>query len=477
MNNNCKILILYENKKFEGAIKYTFDLVMNILGLEYEISSFDKYDSSNLSEKLIIGYGRKNPQINSAHQIHICESELFWDNYLTPLSLPETPLNKYFDLPIIYQGTEKIESHIKNLNNSIETDIDIVASSFFMVARYEEIILKDRDKYDRFPATASLAYKEKFLDRPIVNEYIELLWKWIDSFNLGFKRKKIWNDKNFAVCLTHDIDEIFKHKRPPIFSMARSIKEKNIKKAATIFFDYLKTKLRLKEDPYYNAFDYITNLEKKYGFRSSFYFMTDGEQYSLKNKKVKNLIAKFKKEEFEIGIHPGFNEFNDIKILKSKKQELEKILGEKILGGRQHYLKWKIPESWKIWEEAELEYDATLGFAEYEGFKCGICHPFKPFDIQNNKVINIFEIPLIVMEGTLTTYRKLSPQSSLEILSKLLSTVEKYSGVFVFLWHNSFMTDLFTPEWKKCFENFYKIISQKNCSVVSAKTMLNLWKK
>lgn len=61
-----------------------------------------------------------------------------------------------------------------------------------MIARYEEVLLWDRvdkDLYGRFPSSESLAYKEGFLDIPIVNEYIEWLWNWIDSFNLGYTRK------------------------------------------------------------------------------------------------------------------------------------------------------------------------------------------------------------------------------------------------------------------------------------------------
>ena len=35
-----------------------------------------------------------------------------------------------------------------------------------MLTRYEEIVKLDRDTFDRFPAWASLAYQEGFLDVP-----------------------------------------------------------------------------------------------------------------------------------------------------------------------------------------------------------------------------------------------------------------------------------------------------------------------
>ncbi len=142
-----------------------------------------------------------------------------------------------------------------------------------MLSRYEEIVLDKKDKFDRFPARESLAYKEKFLDRPIVNEYIELLWKWIDSFRLGFRRRKLCGDKNFAVCLTHDVDAIRKYKiYPPLRTIGSLVvKDKDLKKAFAVIIDYFKAKLD--KDPYDNL-SYIMELESKFGFKSSFYFMS-----------------------------------------------------------------------------------------------------------------------------------------------------------------------------------------------------------
>ncbi|MCS4483044.1 hypothetical protein JQ038_13130 [Clostridium botulinum] len=105
-----------------------------------------------------------------------------------------------------------------------------------MIARYEEVLLWDRvdkDLYGRFPSSESLAYKEGFLDIPIVNEYIEWLWNWIDSFNLGYTRKNIWGKYDFAACLTHDVDTPFKY----IYSLKNDIKNLKIKKTVLAYRD------------------------------------------------------------------------------------------------------------------------------------------------------------------------------------------------------------------------------------------------
>lgn len=146
-----------------------------------------------------------------------------------------------------------------------------------MLSRYEETIIDAKDQYDRFPARASIAYKENFLTRPIVNEYIDLLWGWIDSFKLGFKRKTLWNGKDFAVCLTHDVDSVQKYRWYPEIRTFGSLllKHRQPKKAFKRAFDCVPSLLRIKPDPCW-SFDYILEIERKYGLSSSFYFMTGG---------------------------------------------------------------------------------------------------------------------------------------------------------------------------------------------------------
>lgn len=80
------------------------------------------------------------------------------------LTIKDTFFNKYpKDLDYL---------KLENIPQKIE-ELDIFAASFFMLTRWEEYVNKARDSHNRFPATESLAYKQGFLDRPIVNEYLE----------------------------------------------------------------------------------------------------------------------------------------------------------------------------------------------------------------------------------------------------------------------------------------------------------------
>lgn len=48
---------------------------------------------------------------------------------------------------------------------------DFVASAYFLMSRYEELLNPERDEHGRFPGKVSVPYRNHFIDRPIVDEY------------------------------------------------------------------------------------------------------------------------------------------------------------------------------------------------------------------------------------------------------------------------------------------------------------------
>ncbi|APC79060.1 TPA: polysaccharide deacetylase family protein [Clostridium botulinum] len=473
------IHIYYSNKDFCKQIEYIFSIMSNILGINIKyIENLQQIGDENL---LVINYSNEVLQIKNV--INIKPSYLFSEKYLTMESMPKTPLKKYKKLPVIYSYKEdNKECYVKRDTNCLITNIDIIQSSFFMLTRYEEVLLWDRidkDLYGRFPSTESLAYKEEFLDIPIVNEYIEWLWNWIDSFSLGYMRKNIWGKYDFAACLTHDVDTPFKY----IYSLKNDIKNLKIKKTALAYRDiFLHTlsNVEYKKDSFY-TFDYMRKIEKKYNFTSSFYFMTGGETsyenfYKMDDERIIKLIDELNNDNCEIGYHYSFNSFDNLYKRKEEKDLLDKYTKDKKYGGRNHYLRFKASDSWRVSEEVGLLYDSTLSYADKVGFRCGICSPYKVFDITQNKELNLWEIPLILMEGSLKDkkYMNLNCDKAFEEIKKKINIVKKYKGVFTLLWHNSSFDKENWTGWKKVFEDTMKYIYKENALGVSGKEIITI---
>ncbi|MCX7992388.1 MAG: polysaccharide deacetylase family protein [Fimbriimonadales bacterium] len=108
-------------------------------------------------------------------------------------------------------------------------------------------------------------------------------------------------------------------------------------------------------------------------------------------------------------------------------------------GGRQHYLRWENPITWQAWDDAGLDYDSTLSFADHAGFRCGMCYEYPVFNLQTRQTLRVRERPLIVMEGTLFDYMGLSYDDALALLCLLGRRCRQFGGEFVLLWHNSYL--------------------------------------
>lgn len=481
------IHVFIQNKKYANQIQYVFNTIFFILGIKcIYVESFKELTGNR--DTLSIVYCSSESELTGAsgsvnHLILIKDSgKLFGTDYLKTGSIPLKTCRYSScdtewvasDIISIYNDGEPLFICRDEGKNIIKTNMDIISDAFFMLTRYEEFVNTDyvkKDRYDRFPAMEALAYRDNFLHRPVVNEHIELLWSWIESFSAGYERKNWWGQKAFAACLSHDVDHVLKNGNlldACRHTLAIVIRFGKFKKAFDYLGNYFKNKCDYKKDPYW-TFNYILNIEREYGFHSSFYFMASGAsdpdfRYDINDGRVRKLIDELEANGCEVGYHGSLHSFNNKKMMEEGKNRLDGIVRKKRYGCRQHYLKFQIPFTWRYQQQSGILYDTTLSFAEYEGFRCGICFPYKPYDILEDKLLDIWEIPLIIMEGTLqcTMYGNLLPEDGLIRIKNIIDEVKRYKGIFTLLWHNSSF-DYNWEGWSRVFEETMGYLGESNC--------------
>lgn len=469
-----KIIIIYENDKYRNQIEYTFQTIFSILRLDYQILEYSQLQTEdiNLRNALLISYGKEKLNIEASRQIHIYQSDFFSEPYQNKKLLPSQPLPRYKKIPIIYSGKGKVKNFIQETLNSIETNIDIIASSFFMLSRYEETINQKRDKYGRFPAYESLAYKEEFLSIPIVNEYARLLQQLLIKIGLHQPLKTTWpNNSKFAVCLTHDIDQVQTYNTINLLKKIALFLNGKVRptKLLDYFKNFLLTCAHLKIDPSWN-FNEIIEIESNYNFQSTFHFLVDNEFhnkfdiiYDIKSKRLTNLLWTLKKGGYEIALHGSPQASTNIELFSKQRSKLDHLVGN-VFGNRFHYLFYEANKTPPLLENSKIHYDSTVGYPEHDGYRAGITLPYYLFDLQNNKQTNILEIPLVIMDTTLNTprYKNLSLEEAWEICKYHLTLLEEYQGCFSILWHNSYFNESEFPGYKELYEKILFWIREHN---------------
>jgi len=327
-----------------------------------------------------------------------------------------------------------------------------------MFTRREEYNSPILDQYDRFPYYLS---EHRNILEPEVSRFL---------IEKGLK-VEYPEGKKFAVCLTHDIDAVYPYTSSlsVMYNAAKSLKERKIKNA----FKMLLNNINKRWNPWWNFNDIMT-LEEKYRAKSSFYFLVLDKRDLDFNFRIDDLESELENitdNGCEVGLHGGHNAYNNLDEIKEKKKRLERVLGKKIVGYRNHYLRFKVPDTWELLSKAGFKYDTTFGYADCVGFRNGMCHPFKPFNLDTNEEIDILEIPLTIMDDTLFKYMKLDMKGAWRVAKLLIDIVKKRNGIITILWHNTYMVG----ENLRFYERILKYCYEKDAWMTSGEEIWKWW--
>ena len=405
-------------------LRYITEIILgDILGLTWDIVT----DKRKLGKNPVINYS--SDDIHGSFRIypHGLLSETGLRNQMPVIS-------EWKGLPVFFQTTE-------------ESDLpfDIFSASFFLVSRYEEYLDFEPDQYGRFSAPNSFAYKNSFLLKPIVELWARELSKTLLMRfpSMTFKRNV------FTSRLTLDIDQPFAYLGKDIFRSIGGFLKEVSHNPASVSLRY-RTLAKGEKDPY-DVFDYIFEMIAKNNTDVRIFIPTgDRSAYdknpSWHNEDYRKLITKVR-QKFPIGLHPSFEASENAKTLKTEKDRLQEIVSEEIKISRFHFIKMRLPYSYRNLVDAGITEDYTMGFPDEPGFRAGISRPFYFFDLIEDKKCTLKINPFQVMDMTLIKYRGLSPEESSEIFASIINEIRNVGGLFVSLWHNTSLLE--TEEWKR----------------------------
>lgn len=359
--------------------------------------------------------------------------------------MPEADIEE--PLPVLFGQTS-----IAIAEREILCGIDILGSIFFMLSRYEEIALPDRDVHDRFPATASLAWKGGFLYRPVVDEYAELLWVLMKRLWPGLTRRRREGRVRVSCDVDQPFDRVGTSPKALLRSLAGDLGRRGDPALALRrmrnFIAHRKGDYRF--DPYY-TFDWYMDVCERNGHRAAFYFIADHSAgsidgtYEIDEPRVLDLLRKIADRGHEIGMHGSYNTFRDASQIARERSRLASAcynvgLEVALEGNRQHYLRWDVAETPDHLDAAGFSYDTTGSFADRPGFRHGTSRPFPMWSWRNNAPSRLRQAPLVLMECSVMSKSYLGLQHSeaaFDLMMRLKSRALKYGGDFTLLWHNS----------------------------------------
>lgn len=334
---------------------------------------------------------------------------------------------------------------------------DIFAASFYLITRYEEYQPHVTDKHERFSATQSLAFKGKFLEKPVIDIWV---YRLLDKLKQKFPDYE-FPTRNFQHISSIDVKEAyaFKHKGfirnfggafRDLFQMEF---KRFIRRMAVIF--------RLRKDPYEN-FDLLLQLGKKYNIDTKFFFLfseytTFDPNVSYTNKSYK-LLIKSVIDYAAFGQLFSYYTMKNIKKLKREKNRFEEVVIRPLTKSRQHMNRMELPKTYQNLIDNDIVEEYSMGYHTHTGFRAGTCTPFYFYDLDYEIQTPLKVFPY-AFNAEIYKNQQLTPKEALLHMLNLKNEVKKVNGTFISLFHNSILSDLPDNQaWLKIYEDILKPI-------------------
>jgi hypothetical protein len=319
---------------------------------------------------------------------------------------------------------------------------------FFLLTRCEEIVRSgSRDRFERFPAGASLAAAEGFLERPLVDEYVELLWAAMRSRWPRLERRQA----SFRLRLTHDVDEVRAVHGRPGRRVARAVvgdvtRRRDLRLAAGRSRACVEAGLgKPGRDPF-DTFDLLMEASERHGLRSTFYVVAGARtRLSTATTACPSHASQHScGGSTSGGTRSVSTAATTAPALGRRSSGARRPAGglprvrvrTGVVGIRQHFLRFR-PDTWRHQDAAGLAHDSTVGYADRIGFRAGTCREFPVFDLRARERLALRERPLIVMDRTLYDYMALGPDAAAARTRSIVDTCRHVRGDAVLLVHNT----------------------------------------
>jgi hypothetical protein len=338
---------------------------------------------------------------------------------------------------------------------------DLFSAAFYLITRYEEYLPNEPDQYGRYTHTSSLAYRENFLRLPLVN-------LWMQHFEAALQSRfgqslKISASK-FRFLPTYDIDIAYAYRHQSL-----------VKNLAGFFRDLLTGKQEKvlergnvysgrQKDPF-DVFAWLDELHAKYKLTPAYFFLAiiKRGQYDknlpASSKALQQLYRKLAAV-YVTGIHPSWQSGTEETLLAKEKQKLEGIVGHKIFVSRFHYLRFRLPHSYRGLIAESLTDDHSMAYGAVNGFRASYALPFRWYDLEKEAVTPLVVHPFCFMEATAFFEQGYTAEQAREEMQYYHDIVQKVNGEFITLFHNHFLTE--QPEWI-AWRNMYEDFLEKNC--------------
>lgn len=337
---------------------------------------------------------------------------------------------------------------------------DLLAAIFYLITRYEEYLPHSKDEFGRYNHVQSIAYKNGFLQLPLIN-----IWLWFFANAVREKNGVVLPLLPFRFLPTYDIDLAWSFLHKDWWRTAGGAAKAILQGEIAAVRQRIRVLSGKEKDPFH-VYEDLHALHTKYGLEP-IYFFPMGEQINRYDKNIvpkKRALQKLIGEHasrYDIGLHPSWRSEDEQQLLAEELSRLEQITGKKITASRQHYIRFNLPHTYGRLIEAGITDDYSMGYGSVNGFRASIAAPFYWYDLEKEEATSLLVHPFCFMDANALFEQKLSPEAASDELMGYYHSLQRWGGTLITIWHNNILgTDKLYRGWSQVYKNFITAVQQ-----------------
>ena len=485
---------------FKNEAIYTFRTFYEILGIKNLIINTEDIGRHEFS--LVVYYGSKNISFNQKFNVIHIESLNFielsiqaTDNewiMINKCNSNSDPSSVFFTSSgthygdILYKNTKNERPLISKKNQIVYSTWDIISNSFFFLSRQELIFNRKRDIHGRF--LKQFSKKPELYDNALVDKYIGIFSDLIEVASSSPLHEThsfpLWKDGHTcSLLLSHDVDRIRNFTICKIMRYLRNnLHQQNGLSFIRSTFNLLINLLNYSN--WFGNFSYISKLENKYDVKSTFFVSSypdskNDPSYNLQNNLLKKQLRNLLCKGWDIELHGSYNSAKNIINLQNSLKSANRILEKNTKGMRFHYLRFLEDITPRLLDESKIQWDSTVGFCDSPGYAAGISYPFAMYDLKRRIRLNVFELPLVIMDTYLLLEKQmdLNPENAWEIIKKFLDKTLERKSCITINWHQSIINKLDLTGYSKLYNRILAWGKENNAWITSPNKLISWWSK
>lgn len=372
------------------------------------------------------------------------------------LQIPDLGFLKQLDFKEIDFEFAQIRNVHGVLNGSgFQWNTDIFSLIFWSLSRFEEYAKPElKDSHSRFPETEMQSHLFNFKDYPFVDVWVSELGKQLQSLGLTVVLPEFEREA------TLDIDNPTAFKYKGLIRNGASIFSHFLKGNWAQAMNRLEVSFMGKEDPFF-TFDRIEAVCESLNIRP-IYFIWIGDYgpndkgLHFRNPFFQKLIQRIAGR-YPVGIHPSYHSFNRPEQIENEKKRLEQVTNQPVTKSRQHYLRFRLPETYRQLADSGITDEFSMGFSQSFGFRAGTSKSFLWYDLENELETKLMIHPFSIMDSTGLHQLKISPSEFIKQANDLEIKLKEIGGTLSILFHNeNFGGKMEWTGWESVFETVMK---------------------